>query len=74
MSKQKLKCRCITCGEEFEASADYLIPGIEGYMSLAGGVVRILDPTKTERRCDICTSLLVEAVREASTEVGENDD
>jgi hypothetical protein len=61
MSKQKLRCKCITCGEEFELEADMLIPGVEGHMNLAEGSVSILDPTK-ERRCDICTMLLIEAL------------
>ena len=59
MSKKILKCTCETCGNEFEIEADFIVPGIEGFMTLAGGEVRILDPTK-KRRCDICMSFMLE--------------
>ncbi|MBO5887492.1 MAG: hypothetical protein J6Q60_05675 [Bacteroidaceae bacterium] len=52
--KQKLKCTCRACGEDFEIEADYLIPGIEGHMNLAEGQVIIADPTRTNRLCDVC--------------------
>lgn len=58
MSKEKLKCKCITCGEEFELEADMIIPGVEGCLPCAGGTVTILDPTK-ERRCDFCAELIL---------------
>lgn len=68
MSKEKLKCKCITCGEEFELEADMIIPGVEGWLPCADGVVTILDPTK-ERRCDICAIFLIEELK-----VGEGDE
>ena len=67
-----LNCRCRKCLKDFELEADYLIPGVEGYMNLGSGQVKILDPTRTNRMCDFCcevelTKLMVgveEAVKE----------
>lgn len=52
-----LKCRCQKCLKDFEIEADYLIPGVEGFMNLGHGQVKILDPTRTERMCDFCCEI-----------------
>lgn len=52
-----LKCRCRKCLNDFELEADYLIPGVEGYMDLGSGQVKILDPTRTKRMCDFCCEI-----------------
>lgn len=49
-----LKCTCRKCLKEFELRADFLIPGVEGFMNMGSGQVEILDPTRTERLCDFC--------------------
>lgn len=59
MSKQKLKCTCPICGETHELEADMLIPGVQGVINRAGETITILDPTKTERHCDMCAAALV---------------
>lgn len=57
--KKKLKCTCPICGEEHELEADMLIPGIQGVINRPDGVVTILDPTKTDRHCKMCSEALV---------------
>lgn len=58
--KKVLKCTCRTCGKEFEVYADYLIPGVEGFMTMAEGQVLIMDPTRTDRMCDECVAAELE--------------
>lgn len=58
--KKVLKCTCQDCGKEFEVYADYLIPGVEGFMNLAEGRVLIMDPTRTDRMCDECVAAALE--------------
>lgn len=60
MSKATLKCVCRDCKTIFELEADWLVPGIEGYIDLPQGRVSILDPTKTGRRCASCASAMLE--------------
>ena len=69
--KKILKCTCRACGEEFWIHADYLIPGVEGYMNLAEGVVRIADPTRTERLCDVCTLASIGYIADCAASVEE---
>lgn len=45
---------CRTCNQKFEMEADYLIPGVEGYMNYNGRLVHVVDPMRTRRMCDAC--------------------
>lgn len=74
MSKQKLKCTCPICGEVHELEADMLIPGVQGVINRAGETVTILDPTKTERHCDICAGLLVRNCVDAAMHLEVEDE
>ena len=69
MSKQILKCTCPICGESHELEADYLVPGIEGFMNLNRGRVSILDSTKTDRHCKMCASFILENAVKTSIHV-----
>lgn len=70
--KKALRCTCRTCGSEFEAYADYLIPGVEGFMTMTEGLVSIMDPTRTDRMCDECIIAELEklTVNDGSVENG----
>ena len=70
--KKALRCTCRACGKEFEAYADYLIPGVEGFMTMTEGLVSIMDPTRTDRMCDECIVAELEklAVNDGSVENG----
>lgn len=76
MGKKKLTCVCRDCRTVFELEADMLVPGVEGFMNLAGGQVKILDPTRTDRMCDACCEIalakLMASVEEA-VEVEKED-
>lgn len=44
---QQYKCKCARCGTELAFKADYLIPGISGYMTGKDGkAVIFVDPTQ----------------------------
>lgn len=74
MSKQILKCTCPICGEAHELKADLLIPGVQGVITRAGETVTILDPTKTERHCDICAELLARNLVDVAAHVEVEDE
>ena len=69
--KKTLKCTCRACGEGFEITADYLIPGVEGRMNLAEGTVVIADPTRTDRLCDVCVLASVGYIADSAASVEE---
>ena len=74
MGKMKLKCTCPICGEAHELEADMLIPGVQGVINRGSETVVILDPTKTERHCDICAVLLARNLVDAAMYVEVEDE
>ena len=74
MGKKTLTCVCRDCRTIFELEADYLIPGVEGFMDLAGGQVKILDPTRTDRMCDPCCEIALARIMRYVEEAVEKED
>ena len=72
--KKVLKCTCPICGEEHELEADYVMPGVEGVLPLSGGTVTILDSTKTDRHCKICSDLITRNLVDAAIHVEVEDE
>lgn len=60
---QQYKCKCARCGTELAFKADYLIPGISGYMTGKDGkdgkTVIFVDPTQ-DYLCFDCVADLAE--------------
>ena len=62
--KKQIELACATCGNKFTAEADYIIPGINGYVDkLSGERVTIIDPT-AEHHCDECIKKAMEGASE----------
>lgn len=62
--KKQIELTCSTCGEKFTTEADYIIPGINGYVDkLSGERVVIIDPT-AEHHCEECTLKAIEGAKE----------
>ncbi len=54
--KQTVKLICAACGCEFTAEADYILPGISGFVvNKSGEQTTFLDPTE-EHHCKLCVA------------------
>lgn len=63
--KKQIELTCATCGKKFLAEADYILPGISGYVTnTKGEKVTFIDPT-AEHHCAEC-------ILEALTKAEEN--
>ena len=52
--KKQIELTCATCGAKFTDEADFITPGISGFVNTANGEkVRFLDPTE-EHHCENC--------------------
>lgn len=51
---KQVELTCATCGEKFTAEADYILPGVQGFViNSKGKQVTFLDPT-AEHHCEEC--------------------
>jgi len=52
--KKTIELTCATCGGKFTAEADYICPGVNGFVNTKNGEqVTFIDPT-AEHHCETC--------------------
>ena len=72
--KQQIELTCAECGAKFTDEADYIVPGIDGYITKASGeLVIFIDPT-AEHKCTSCLWKAFDEFREASIGTKDCDD
>lgn len=62
---KSIECVCSTCGISFIENADFIIPGIEGFVNTSSGFKTFIDPDKPrlclkcreERLVQLCLSM-----------------
>ena len=61
--KRKIELTCATCGVKFTAEADYVTPGISGFVTNSSGEqVIFIDPT-ADHQCSDCIDKAIEMVK-----------
>lgn len=72
--KQQIELTCSACGVKFPAEADYITPGVQGFVvNSKGERVEFIDPT-AEHHCDDCLQEMVGPLwRSVDGKKGEKD-
>lgn len=64
--KQIIHLICATCGEKFTTEADYILEGVEGFVTdKNGNQLVFIDPT-AEHHCDDCIRKAIEKARDST--------
>ena len=72
--KQQIELTCAECGVKFTDEADYVISGINGFVTRASGErVIFIDPT-AEHKCPDCLRKVFEEIKKASLDAKDCDD
>lgn len=60
--KRQIELTCATCGVKFEVEADYITPGIQGYITNSAGETLIcIDPSEPHQ-CIDCINKGIEMI------------
>lgn len=61
--KRKIELTCASCGVKFTAEADYITPGIQGYVTNSKGeVITCIDPNEPHQ-CGDCIDKAIELIK-----------
>ena len=57
--KKRIELTCASCGVKFEAEADYITPGIQGYVTNSKGeMITCIDPNKPHHCLDCFNEMI----------------